>query len=76
MSKTIQLRNLPEALHHRLHARAAAAGMSLSEFLRQELERIGARLTPAEVRLQLASLTRTSLDETPTEAVRAERDAG
>ena len=50
MSKMIQIRHVPERLHRRLKARAAAAGMSLSDFLRLELERVGAQLSPDELR--------------------------
>ena len=33
MPKMIQLRNVPDTLHRRLKARAAMAGMSLSDYL-------------------------------------------
>ncbi len=39
MAKTIQIRNMPEKLHRTLKARAAAAGMTLSEYLLAELKR-------------------------------------
>lgn len=74
MSKMIQLRHVPDALHRRLRARASMAGMTLSDYLRHELERSAAQLTPTELRLRLASLPRTALRETPADAVRAERD--
>ncbi len=75
MSKMIQLRNVPDALHKRLRARAALAGMTLSDYLQQELERTAAQLTPSELRTRLASLSRTDLREPPADAVRAERDS-
>lgn len=34
MKKMIQIRNVPEAVHRKLKARAACAGMSLSDYLR------------------------------------------
>src|SRR6185437_15336512 len=37
MSKMIQIRHVPDRLHRRLKARAAAAGMPLSDYLRREL---------------------------------------
>jgi len=74
MSKMIQLRHVPDALHKRLRARAAMAGMTLSDYLQQELERIAAQLTPSELRARLGSLSRTALREQPVDAVRAERD--
>jgi plasmid stability protein len=38
MAKMIQVRNVPDALHRKLKARAAEAGMSLSEYLLRDLE--------------------------------------
>ena len=38
MSKMIQLRNVPDALHRGLKARAAMAGMSLSDYLLAEIK--------------------------------------
>ena len=75
MSKMIQLRNVPDSLHRRLRARAAMAGMTLSDYLQQELERSAAQLTPTELRARLAGLTRTAVNEQPADAVRAERGA-
>ena len=74
MSKMIQLRHVPDALHRRLRARAAMAGMTLSDYLRQELERSAAQLTPSELRVRLAGMSRTELRQRPADAVRAERE--
>jgi hypothetical protein len=74
MSKMIQLRHVPDSLHRKLRARAAMAGMTLSDYLQQELERIAAQMTLTELRLRLAGLTRSTLSEQPADAVRAERD--
>jgi antitoxin FitA len=46
---TIQIRNVPEAVHHVYQARAAAAGMSLQEYVLAELIRNAALRTPAEL---------------------------
>jgi antitoxin FitA len=75
MSVVVQIRNMPDALHRRLKARAAMAGMSLSEFLLAELQAAAARPTVAELRERLASRTTVSPDEAPADAVRAEREA-
>lgn len=40
MNKHIQIRNVPEALHRRLKVKAARQGMSLSDYLRTEMERL------------------------------------
>lgn len=39
MPKMIQTRNVPDQLHITLKARAACEGMSLSDYLKRELER-------------------------------------
>lgn len=53
MSKMIQLRNVPEALHRALKARAAIAGMSLSDYLLAEIKEVAERPTLAELRDRL-----------------------
>ena len=40
----IQIRNVPEAIHRRLKARAAEAGMSLSDYLLVDLRKAAERL--------------------------------
>ena len=75
MSKMIQIRHVPDALHRRLRARAAIAGMTLSDYLRQELERVSEQLTYSEMRDRLASLPPASVRENPADAVRSERDS-
>lgn len=75
MSRMIQVRHVPERLHRRLKSRAAAAGMSLSDYLRLELERTAAQLTPDELRDRLAALETVTTNESAAEAVRAERGA-
>lgn len=46
---TIQVRNVPEDVHHTYKRRAAAAGMSLQEYLRAELIATARTSTPAEI---------------------------
>lgn len=74
MAKMIQIRHVPDALHRTLRARAARAGMTLSDYLRSELARIASQLTPDELRERLAALEPVNVDEPPTVAVRRERD--
>jgi plasmid stability protein len=71
----IQIRHVPDRLHRRLKARAAAAGMTLSDYLRLELERVAEQLSPADVQERLAQLDPVITTETAEAAVRAERDA-
>lgn len=75
MSRMIQIRHVPDRLHRRLKARAAAAGMTLSDYLRHELELAGQQLTPEELRERLAELEPVTTAEVPTAAIRAEREA-
>ena len=49
----IQLRNVPDALHRTLKARAAMAGMSLSDYLLAGIREIAERPTLAELRDRL-----------------------
>ena len=51
----IQVRNVPDALHRSLKARAAIAGMSLSDYLLAELREIAERPTLSEFRERLHS---------------------
>jgi antitoxin FitA len=53
MARMIQVRNVPDALHRGLKARAAMAGMSLSDYLLGELREIAERPTLAEFRERL-----------------------
>jgi plasmid stability protein len=53
MPRMIQVRNVPDALHRSLKARAAMAGMSLSDYLLAELREIAERPTLAEFRERL-----------------------
>jgi plasmid stability protein len=48
MSRTIQVRNVPEHVHVTLKSRAALEGMSLSDFLKKELARAAERPTMQE----------------------------
>ena len=75
MSKMIQLRNVPEPLHRTLKSRAAIAGLSLSDYLIRELRVLSERPTPLELRQRVQSRQKIELQESPADALRAERDA-
>lgn len=47
--KAIQIRDVPDDVHAALRARAAAVGMSLSDYLLDELTEIARRPTVADV---------------------------
>lgn len=75
MSKMIQLRNVPDALHRHLKARAAMAGMSMSDYLLSEIKEIAERPTLAEMRELLHRRQPVSVRLDTARMVRAERDA-
>jgi plasmid stability protein len=74
MTVMIQIRNVPEDLHRRLKARAALAGMSLSDYLLREMREVASRPTVEELRARLANRTAVVPPIPPAEAIRAERD--
>ncbi len=74
MAKMIQLRHVPGDLHRKLKARAAAAGLSLSDYLIEEVRRLAERPTVAELRTRLARRTPVIPRVSPAKAVRAERN--
>ena len=73
MTTTIQIRNVPDALHRRLKSGAASAGMSLSDYLLGEIRQIAEGPSFNELRARLYSRTATSPSMAPARAVRAER---
>jgi plasmid stability protein len=75
MATMVQIRNVPDALHRKLKARAAVAGMSLSDFILSELKRSLERPTRAEFLERLAERTAVEPKTRVADAVRAEREA-
>jgi antitoxin FitA len=75
MSKMIQLRNVPDALHRRLKSRAALAGKSLSDYLIGEIRDLAERPTREELHARLQARSAAAPRVAPEQAVRAERDA-
>lgn len=75
MPKMIQLRHVPDELHRKLKARAALEGLSLSDFLLQEVKKVAARPSLSELQAKLARRASVATRESPAKAVRAERDA-
>ena len=49
MPKTIQIRHVPDDVHSALRSQAAAAGMSLSDFLLAEIEQLAGRSLNAAI---------------------------
>lgn len=75
MSKMIQIRHVPDVLHRRLKIRAAEADMTLSDFIKQELELMAARPTLAEIAARLSALEPVELAEPVVDILREARDA-
>jgi plasmid stability protein len=74
MPTMIQIRNVPDVLHRRLKARAALAGMSLSDYLLAEIREVAERPTLDEMRERLERRGAVALSVPPSQAVRAERE--
>jgi antitoxin FitA len=74
MTGTIQIRNVPDALRHRLKSRAARAGVSLSDYLLSEIRQAAERPPLDELRARLERRPGMSPSVEPAQAVRAERD--
>ena len=70
----IRIRNVPEGLYRILEAKAAIEGLSLSDFVRAELELAAMRPTHRELRMRL--LRRDPIHPSPTAAdiIREVRD--
>jgi plasmid stability protein len=70
----IQIRNVPDSVHRTLKARAALEGMSLSDYLLRELERVVERPTRTELLARIAKRKPVRTKKTAAEMVREERD--
>jgi hypothetical protein len=74
MSVMIQIRNVPDTMHRQLKSRAALAGMSLSDYLLNEIRQVAERPSLDELRVRIARRPASSPSVSPVDAVRAERD--
>ena len=74
MSTMIQIRHVPDEIHRTFKARAAKAGMSLSDYLLAELRQIAERPTMEEMRERLRQRSASDPDPSPTQLIREERD--
>ena len=74
MSHSIQIRNVPDDVHRTLRARAAAAGLSLSDYLLADITRLAERPPVADVILRARSRSGGADIELMVEAVRSGRD--
>lgn len=75
MSKMIQIRNVPDDLHRTLKARAAKAGMTLSDYLLSEIEQVANKPTLQEWLEQVSRDEPVEVKEPPEVIIRRMRDA-
>jgi plasmid stability protein len=75
MPKMIQVRHVSDDLHRTLKARAAMAGMSLSDYLLGELRHSAERPTRQELMERIAGRRPVRLRESAARAVRMGRDS-
>jgi plasmid stability protein len=73
MPVMIQIRHVPEEVHRKIKARAARAGMSMSDFLLQLLERSLEVATREEFLERLDSLPSVELKESVADILAEER---
>jgi antitoxin FitA len=74
MSRTIQIRDVPDEVHRTLRAGAAAAGLSLSAYLVAELTRVAERPPVADVLARAAARHGGARIDEIVAAVRSGRD--
>lgn len=72
MSKMIQIRNVPDSTHLEVKTRAARAGMSLSDYLLREIERLVEAPPIEEFLDRWGKQVRIRVSESPAEVIRAE----
>jgi plasmid stability protein len=72
--KTIQIRNVPDAVHATLRTRAAATGVSLSDYALAELERVAERPAVSDVLRRAGSRSGGAATADIVAAVRSGRD--
>jgi plasmid stability protein len=74
MSKMIQIRNVPDTVHRKVKSKAAEEGLSMSDYLLREIQRLADRPSPADLKRMLAKMRPLELTETPEQMIRAMRD--
>ena len=74
MAKMIQVRNVPDRLHHELIRRARRRGQTLTQYIEELLEREVARPPREELLERIAARTPVELDPPAAELLREERE--
>jgi antitoxin FitA len=73
MTVVIQIRNVPRPLHRKLKSRAARAGVSLSQYLLNEISRSAEQPTLEELRKRLERRSAVKLPVSSADVIRAGR---
>jgi antitoxin FitA len=74
MGQNLQVRNLSERTHRALKARAAREGRSLSDLVRDELDRVASRPSRSELFERIGARGQPRLSEPLADTVRRMRD--
>jgi len=74
MSKTLQVRDLPDDVHRRLKLRALEEGRSMSDYVREQLTEIASRPTLAEIYARIDASPAVDIPESAADAIRDGRD--
>jgi antitoxin FitA len=75
MNTHIQIRNVPDSLHRKLKARAAEKNMTMTDYVKQLLEREIQKPTLAEMTERLRKLPPVITSESAAEIIRRDRDS-
>jgi len=74
MAISVQIRNVPDDVHRTLRERAAHAGLSLSDYLLDEITRVAERPAVADVLARAATRHGGAASEAVVAAIREARD--
>lgn len=74
MTQNLQVRNLSDETHRALKAQAAREGRTLSDLVREELDRAASRPTRSDLFERIGQRTSPKLSEPLADAVRRMRD--
>lgn len=74
MNKHVQIRNLPEAEHRKLKERAAAQGLTITDYVKRLIERELAKPSIQELYERLKTRTPAHLSPSAAEMIRQDRD--
>jgi antitoxin FitA len=74
MGRMVQIKDVPDDVHRILKARAALAGLSLTEYARRSLEEAARRPSREELIAELSAIEPVDTGETAAEALARVRD--